>query len=154
MNVLEQFQESRLAEGEMTRVEIESHLKEIHGTICIIEEIYPDIGDRYREQLREKVRELIDSPIDETRLLMEVAVFANKIDISEELSRIRSHIGKMMEIVKSDGACGRELDFVSQEINREINTVGAKVPDYRVSERAVQIKSALDKIKEQVRNIE
>jgi uncharacterized protein (TIGR00255 family) len=154
LGVLERFQKSRLAEGEMTRVEIESHLRDIDESTDRIESVYPDVVERYREQLRGKIRELIDADIDETRLLMEAAVFANKVDISEEVSRIRSHIVKMRDTAKSGGACGRELDFISQEINREVNTVGAKVPDYQISESAVRIKTALDKIKEQVRNIE
>jgi uncharacterized protein (TIGR00255 family) len=148
------FQQSRNEEGLMTRSELKTHLEEIAGVIDSIEEIYPSVVDSYREQLKEKVEELIGSQIDETRLLMEVAVFANKADVSEEISRIKSHVRKMDEVIDAGGTCGRELDFISQELNREINTVGAKVPDYRISEGAVQIKTALEKIKEQVRNIE
>jgi uncharacterized protein (TIGR00255 family) len=148
------FQQSRNEEGLMTRDELKIHLQEIARVIENIEAIYPSVVDSYREQLKEKVEELIGSQIDETRLLMEVAVFANKVDVSEEISRIKSHVRKMDEIIDAGGTCGRELDFISQELNREINTIGAKVPDYRISEGAVQIKTALEKIKEQVRNIE
>ena len=154
LDTVEKFQESRRAEGEMTRVELETHISEIYEIVQKIERLYPAVVDRFREQISERVRELIGSEIDETRVMMEVAVYANKVDISEEVSRIKSHVKKMREIIKGDGACGRELDFISQELNREINTVGAKAPDYAISESAVMIKTALEKIKEQVRNIE
>ena len=154
LDTVEKFQESRRAEGEMTRVELEMHISEIYDIVQKIESLYPAVVDRFREQISERVRELIGSEIDETRVMMEVAVYANKVDISEEVSRIKNHVKKMREIIKGDGACGRELDFISQELNREINTVGAKAPDYAISESAVMIKTALEKIKEQVRNIE
>ena len=154
IQTVELFQESRRAEGEMTKAELQSYLAEINGIIEKIEATYPTVVDSYRAQLKEKVQELIGSQIDEMRLMMEVAVYANKADISEEISRIKGHVRKMEEIIQSSGTCGRELDFISQELNREINTVGAKVPDYTISECAVQIKTALEKIKEQVRNIE
>lgn len=151
---LEKFQESRQVEGEMTRDELKTFITEIDQTIGQIEEVYPGVVEKFREQTRQRVLQLIDSEIDETRLMMEVAVFANKVDISEEVSRIKSHVKKMRQVIDGDGACGRELDFMAQELNREINTVGAKSPDYMISESAVRIKTVLEKIKEQVRNIE
>jgi uncharacterized protein (TIGR00255 family) len=151
---IERFQESRRAEGQMTKTEIQFHIGAINETIGKIESLSPAVVETYRMQLKDKIRELIGSQIDETRLMMEIAVFANKADISEELSRVKNHVRKMEETLESGEACGRELDFITQEINREINTLGAKVPDYSISECAVQIKAALEKIKEQVRNIE
>jgi uncharacterized protein (TIGR00255 family) len=148
------FQESRRAEGEMTKEEIQLHIGVIKEIIGKIESLSPAVVETYRNQLKERIQELIGSQIDETRLMMEVAVFANKADISEELSRVKSHVLKMEKTLESKAACGRELDFITQEINREINTLGAKVPDYEISECAVQLKAALEKIKEQVRNIE
>jgi uncharacterized protein (TIGR00255 family) len=154
IRTIEVFKESRRREGEMTKAEIQSYIDDINEIIQRIESLSPAVVETYRNQLKEKIQELIGSQIDETRLMMEVAVFANKADISEELSRVKNHVAKMEETLESDEACGRELDFISQEINREINTIGAKVPDYSISECAVQIKAALEKIKEQVRNIE
>ena len=151
---LEKFQESRRVEGEMTKAELETFISEIDETMSNVEAVYPGVVDRFREQTRQRVQQLIDTEIDETRLMMEVAVFANKVDISEEISRIKSHMKKMRQIIQGDGACGRELDFMAQELNREINTVGAKSPEYSISESAVRIKTVLEKIKEQVRNIE
>jgi uncharacterized protein (TIGR00255 family) len=155
IQTIERFQESRRAEGEMTKAEIQAHIREINETIGKIEALSPAVMETYRTQLKEKIRELIGSQIDETRLMMEVAVYANKTDISEELSRVKNHVRRMEETLEcSNAACGRELDFIGQEINREINTLGAKVPEYSISECAVRIKAALEKIKEQVRNIE
>jgi uncharacterized protein (TIGR00255 family) len=151
---LGEFMESRRIEGEMTRKELQAHVAEIKSLLVRIENAYPSVVDRYMNQLKEKIQELIDNQIDETRLIMEVGIYANKVDISEEISRIKSHMKNMEEIIEVEAACGRKLDFVTQELNREVNTVGAKVPDYSVSESAVQIKTALEKIKEQVRNIE
>lgn len=151
---LDKFQESRRVEGEMTRTELETFISEIDETVGQIEAVYPGVVDKFREQTRQRVMQLIESEIDETRLMMEVAVFASKVDISEEVSRIKSHMKKMRQIIDGDGACGRELDFMAQELNREINTVGAKSPEYVISESAVRIKTVLEKIKEQVRNIE
>jgi uncharacterized protein (TIGR00255 family) len=85
---------------------------------------------------------------------MEIALFANKVDISEEISRIKGHLKKIEVTIQKDRANGRELDFILQEVNREINTIGSKVPDYSVSENVVDMKTVLEKIKEQVRNIE
>jgi uncharacterized protein (TIGR00255 family) len=151
---LDMFQESRRAEGEMTKAELNAFISEIEETIGQIEAVYPGVVDKFREQTRQRVRQLIESELDETRLMMEVAVFASKVDISEEVSRIKSHMKKMRQVIDGDGACGRELDFMAQELNREINTVGAKSPEYTISENAVRIKTVLEKIKEQVRNIE
>ncbi len=149
-----EFQDSRFREGKNTRDDITGYIHTILESAGAVESMSPAIIDRYKAQLREKINELIDGRTDETRVLMEVGVFANKIDISEEVSRIRGHLNKMLDLIRTNGSCGRELDFMSQEVNREINTIGAKVPDYSISEKVVEMKTILEKIKEQVRNIE
>jgi len=154
IKTIEDFQSSRYIEGENTRAELEKYIHTIQSSLNEIETVAPSIIEKYKGQLQEKISELINERMDETRIMIEVGIFANKVDISEEISRIRGHLNKMLDTVNSDGACGRELDFISQEINREINTIGAKVPDYSVSEKVVEIKTNLEKIKEQVRNIE
>jgi uncharacterized protein (TIGR00255 family) len=148
------FQESRYFEGENTKKEILSHLELINDSLAHVSATYPAVVERYKVQLKEKVQELIEGKIDETRIMMEVGIFANKVDISEEISRIKGHVSKMMNALQSEEACGRELDFILQELNREVNTIGSKVPDYSVSEEVVNMKSCLEKIKEQVRNVE
>jgi uncharacterized protein (TIGR00255 family) len=151
---LSDFQESRSIEGVETARHIEGFIREIDDRLGEIDTMIPEVVARYRDTLRKRIQELIDDRVDEMRLVMEVGIFANKVDIAEEVSRIRAHIERMRKILATGGVCGRELDFVSQEVHREINTVGAKVPDYFVSEKAVEIKTSLEKIKEQVRNLE
>jgi len=154
LDTVQAFQESRHVEGENTKKEILSYLEVISTSLDQIFAVYPPIVEKYKAQLKEKIQELIGNKIDETRIMIEVGIFANKVDISEELSRIEGHIKKMTALIHSDEAYGRELDFIIQELNREINTIGSKVPEYCVSEEVVNMKSCLEKIKEQVRNIE
>lgn len=154
VETLKSYQDSRLLEGENTKKDLLSCIEEIKGSINRIEKIYPSVTERYKEQLRDKVRELIMEKVDDMRLLMEVGIFANRVDISEEISRINCHVQRMIQTLNSKKACGREIDFIIQEINREINTIGSKVPDYLISEEVVNTKINLEKIKEQVRNIE
>lgn len=154
VQTIEEFQDSRLREGENAKEDITAYIHAILESVESVERMSPAIIDKYKTQLQEKINELISGKMDETRVLMEVGVFANKIDISEEISRIKGHLKKMLSIIQKDGSCGRELDFMSQEVNREINTIGAKVPDYAISEKVVDMKTSLEKIKEQVRNIE
>jgi len=148
------FQESRRREGENTKKEILEYIREINGSVSEVESQCPAIIEKYSVQLKEKISELVSTGVDETRVMMEVGIFASKMDISEEISRIKSHVHNMVEKMGSVGSHGRELDFIVQELTREVNTIGAKVPDYAVSEKVVSVKSFLDKIKEQVRNIE
>jgi uncharacterized protein (TIGR00255 family) len=141
-----EFQKSRNAEGEMTKAELIEYVREVESFLQKVESEYPPVVDKYKEQLRGKIRELIDSQLDETRLIMEIALFANKVDISEEISRIKGHLKKIEVTIQKDRANGRELDFILQEVNREINTIGSKVPDYSVSENVVDMKTVLEKI--------
>ena len=148
------FLKSRAEEGENIKRDLLTYIDTIESSVERIEKDYPSIVDRYRLQLKDKIRELIDDKVDETRLLIEAGIFANKVDISEEISRICGHTKKLRATVEKNGTCGRELDFITQEINREINTIGSKVPDYNVAEEVIAVKTFLEKIKEQVRNIE
>jgi len=154
INTVNSFQESRLQEGEQAKRDIIEYLDMIERSLVRVEIACPEVVERYRATLKERIKELLENKIDETRLMMEVGIFASKVDICEEVSRVSSHIHKMKNTMRSDGACGRELDFIIQEINREINTIGSKVPDYKISEEVVNMKTNLEKIKEQVRNIE
>ena len=154
VQVLRKFRDSRSREGELALRDIEEYVGLIAGSLEEITKVYPEVQKRYAGQLRKKIEDLIDGGIDETRLMTEVAIFANKVDISEELSRIKGHIDGMRSTLKSGSPCGRKLDFIAQEMLRETNTIGAKVPDYTVAEQVVQIKTNIERIKEQVRNIE
>jgi uncharacterized protein (TIGR00255 family) len=151
---VEDFQKFRLKEGELARSDIMLYIDMIEKSLKCIESDYPSVVVKYKEQLKSRIRELIDAEIDETRLLMEAGLFATKADVSEEISRMRGHLASMRSLIDSGRSCGRELDFITQELHREINTLGSKVPEYSVSEQVVFIKSSIEKIKEQVRNIE
>jgi uncharacterized protein (TIGR00255 family) len=149
-----EFDRSRREEGVMTRREIEGHLAALSRSVDQVEAALPGVVERFREGLEERIRELVGEQVDETRIVTEAGIYANKVDVSEEVARIRGHLEKMQEALSCRGPCGRELDFITQELLREINTVGSKVPDYEVARKAVEMKTGLDKIKEQVRNVE
>jgi uncharacterized protein (TIGR00255 family) len=148
------FQDSRAAEGEHAKRDILSYIEAISASLGRVERLFPEVSVRYREQLKDKIRDLVDGKLDETRVIMEAGIFASRVDVSEEISRVRGHIGKFLLTAGAAGACGRELDFIVQEMGREVNTIGAKVPDYSVAEEVVSMKTNLEKIKEQVRNVE
>ncbi|MFW6181819.1 MAG: YicC/YloC family endoribonuclease [Spirochaetota bacterium] len=149
-----QYERSRLEEGAMTRREIERHLASLSRSVDQVEAALPAVVERYRLSLEERIRELAGEQVDETRIITEAGIYANKVDVSEEVARIRGHLDRMKAVLSSREPCGRELDFITQELLREINTVGSKVPDYTVAQKAVEMKTGLDKIKEQVRNVE
>jgi uncharacterized protein (TIGR00255 family) len=151
---LEAFQGSRYVEGENTKKDLMTYIKHITNSLKKIAKKCPGVTQRYKKQLKERIQELLNSKVDEARLMMEVGIFASKVDISEEVSRIRGHIDKMVSLINMNESCGRELDFIVQELNREVNTIGSKVPDFEISAEVVLVKTSLEKIKEQVRNIE
>ncbi len=115
----------------------------------------PEVVKEYRKRLESRIRELIDQqPVDETRIAMEVAIFADRCSIDEELTRLRSHISQMRQAFELEEPVGRKLDFLVQEMNREINTIGSKANDLFISKCVVELKSEMEKIREQVQNIE
>jgi uncharacterized protein (TIGR00255 family) len=148
---------------EMRKTEGAALLKDMIERIHSVKKVISDISqsstiviEQYRERLKKRIEEFIGNEFqaDESRLLTEVAVFAEKADISEELTRLSSHCEQFVVITSETGAIGRKLDFLVQEMNRETNTIGAKANDYRISQNVVVMKSELEKIKEQVQNIE
>ena len=115
----------------------------------------PSVVTEYKEKLSKRIADLLDSPaIDEARIATEVAVFADKCDINEEISRLTSHIDQFTKALESNEPQGRRLDFLSQEMNREINTMGSKANDLELSKLVIEMKNELEKIKEQIRNVE
>ena len=151
---VEIFQRTRSIEGENTGKDLLAYVLAVSDSLGKVERLAPAVSEKYKAQLKERVRELVDGKVDETRIMMEVGIFASKIDVSEEISRAGGHIRRFSAAIAAGGACGRELDFIVQEMGREVNTIGSKVPDYSVAEEVVSMKTNLDKIKEQVRNIE
>lgn len=127
---------------------------QIRAYIYTLKELAPRVAEQYRERLTRKLKEYISGTIDETRILTEAAIFAEKADITEELTRLESHLAQFSETVSLAGPIGRKLDFLVQEMNREINTVGSKANNGEIARLVVEVKSELEKIKEQVQNIE
>ncbi len=152
---LEKLREMRIKEGLMLVEGIYSIIDAVEEIIKEIEELSSESVDERFKELKEKVQRLIDnSEIDETRLLQEIAFMAEKADISEELSRLKSHIKQLRDTLKSGPSVGRKLDFILQECFREINTIGSKSTDYRISERVVKVKTEIEKIREQAQNLQ
>ena len=152
---LQQFMESRQREGEQVKEDILQKLAGMTGNIGGIEERYPQMVGDYRKKLEDKVRELLaDTNVDESRIATEVVIYADKICVDEETVRLRSHIQNMEEELLRGGNVGRKLDFIAQEMNREANTILSKANDITVSNMAIDLKTEIEKIREQVQNIE
>lgn len=150
-----QFMESREREGEQLKADILQKLSGMTGNIAGIEERYPQMVRDYRKKLTDKVKELLaDSNVDESRIATEVVIYADKICVDEETVRLRSHISNMEEELIRGGNVGRKLDFIAQEMNREANTILSKANDITVSNMAIDLKTEIEKIREQVQNIE
>ncbi len=151
----EKFVEARVHEGEALKDDLMQKLDEILETVAFVEERFPQILLEYREKLRAKVRELFaDAQIDENRLATEVTIFADKICVDEEIVRLRSHVEAVKAALETGGSIGRKLDFIAQEMNREANTTLSKANDLEVSNRAIDLKTAIEKVREQIQNIE
>lgn len=151
----EKFVETRVKEGEHLRDDLIGKLDDMLAHVDYITERSPQIIAEYRQKLEEKVRELIgDSAVDENRLLTEVTIFADKVCVDEELVRLRSHIATTRENLVQGGSIGRKLDFIAQEMNREANTILSKANDLEISNRAIELKTEIEKVREQIQNIE
>ena len=151
----ESFVESRIKEGENLRNDLISKLDGMLEVVAFIEERSPQIITQYRENLTNRVKEMLaDSKIDESRILTEVTIFADKVCVDEELVRLRSHIEIVKNTLLEGGGIGRKLDFLAQEMNREANTILSKANDLEVSNRGIELKTEIEKIREQIQNIE
>ncbi len=150
-----QFVSTRTAEGENLKKDILAKLDVIGEQIGFIEERSPQIVAEYRAKLEEKMRELLaDSQIEESRIAAEVILFADKICTDEEVVRLKSHIQHMRNTLEEKEGIGRKLDFIAQEMNREANTILSKANDIEVSDHAISLKTEIEKIREQIQNIE
>jgi len=152
---MEHFIAMRAAEGERLRDDILSRADTILKIVGEIEERSPITVQEYRDRLYQKLSEVLSSnSIDEQRILTEAAIFADKVAVDEETVRLRSHFDQMRAFFESDQPIGRKLDFIVQEMNREANTIGSKVTDSKLAHKVVDIKGEIEKIREQVQNIE
>ena len=149
------FVQTRVKEGENLRADLITKLDGMLKHVDFITERSPVIVAEYKSRLEEKVKELLeDSKIDENRILLEVTIFADKSCVDEELVRLRSHIETTKETLLQGGSIGRKLDFIAQEMNREANTTLSKSNDLEISNVAIELKTEIEKIREQIQNIE
>ena len=151
----EQLVQTRITEGENLKKDIIGKLDGMLEIVAQIEERSPQIVAEYREKLEAKVAELLgDTQLDESRIAAEVIIFADKICTDEEVVRLKSHINHMKETFESKEGIGRKLDFIAQEMNREANTILSKANDLTVSNMAIDLKTEIEKVREQIQNIE
>ncbi|MFT4146166.1 MAG: YicC/YloC family endoribonuclease [Mobilitalea sp.] len=151
----ERFVETRIVEGENLKQDIISKLDGMLRLVDFIETRSPEIVSEYRKKLYAKVSELLgDTRVDESIMLTEITVFADKICVDEETVRLRSHIQNMKETLNDSDNVGRKLDFIAQEMNREANTILSKANDLEVTNKAIDLKTEIEKVREQIQNIE
>ena len=149
------FVDTRIREGEHLRADLVAKLDYMLSLVDFIEERAPVILGEYRRKLEEKVKEYLESAaIDENRIAAEVTIYADKICVDEEMVRLRSHIESTKAKLLAGGTVGRELDFIAQEMNREANTTLSKSTDLEISDRAIALKTEVEKVREQIQNIE
>ena len=152
---IDKFIEMRSAEGVKLYQDLCGKIDEIQKLVKIVEEASPNTVNAYKQRLYDKIKETInDKDVDEQRLITEVAIFADRVAVDEETVRLNSHINQFLELIKEDEAVGRKLDFLVQEMNRETNTIGSKAQDVKIAQIVVDIKSLIEKIREQIQNIE
>ena len=149
------FDRMRIVEGEKLKADVLSKLEHIENYVSVIEKNSPVTVEQYRERLLGKLNEVLGSSgIDESRILTEAAIFADKIAVDEETVRLRSHISQLRQMLKTGSPIGRKIDFLLQEFNREANTTGSKCQNSDIAHTVVDLKSEIEKIREQIQNIE
>ncbi len=152
---LDQMEEMRLREGESLRADVLDRINRLEKMTGEIEERYPATVEEYRQKLRTRVEELMNgATMDEQRLIQEVAVMADRSAIAEETVRLHSHFAQVREMAEATEPVGRKLDFIVQELNREVNTISSKSQDVPITKIVVSAKAEIEKIREQVQNIE
>ena len=152
---LEQFGNTRIVEGENLKKDLLGKLDHMEELVAFVEKRSPEIMKEYRSKLESKVKELLgDTTIDESRIATEVIIYADKICVDEETVRLRSHIEHARKCLNEDGGIGRKMDFIAQEMNREANTTLSKANDIEISNAAIDLKTEIEKVREQIQNIE
>lgn len=152
---LNSFIAMRETEGSRIKNDFTGRINYIEELVEIIEERSPQVNENYRERLYAKLKEILeDKNIDESRILTETALFADKTAVDEETVRLRSHIDQFRSLLELDEPVGRKLDFLIQEFNREVNTIGSKAQDAEITKIVVELKSEIEKVREQVQNVE
>ena len=154
-DALNELMEMKETEGRFLQIELQQKLLLLKSLLELIKNCAPQAAEAYRDKLRLRMQELLTAiPIDEQRILQEVALFADRSNIDEEITRLQSHFIQFLGLLAGDVPTGRKLDFLLQEINREVNTIGSKANYAEIVNHVVQMKAELEKIREQVQNIE
>ena len=149
------FVAARQTEGRKLREDLLDKLTNMEQSVAFIEQYSPNVVLQYRKRLEDKVKELLEaSAVDESRIVTEVTIYADKICVDEETVRLKSHIDSTRKELLAGGGIGRKLDFIAQEMNREANTILSKAGDLEVSDQAIALKSEIEKVREQIQNIE
>jgi len=152
---LDSLQKMRKEEGINLQKDLEQRIDAIENHAAEIESWHPEVVKEYQNKLKERIKSLNEGmESDETRIAQETALLADRCDITEEITRLKSHLNQFRNFVNTNEPIGRKLEFITQEINREVNTVGSKSSNIKISNRVIEIKSELEKIREQVQNIE
>ena len=154
-NAIESFVEMREAEGEKIKKDLELRIKNISNKLDGIVESSSGLVNEYIVKLEKRINEMLkDSTIDESRLAQEVVIYSDKASIEEEVTRLKSHISQFLSLLNVEDAIGKKLDFLTQEMNREINTIGSKANNLSITNSVVDMKTELENVREQVQNIE
>ncbi len=152
---LDKFIQMRTTEGKKMYDDISSRLDFIEKQVGEVEKLSPETTKAYMQRLTERIREIVeDRNIDDARVLTEAAIFSEKTAVDEETVRLRSHIAQYRQLLQSSEPVGRKLDFLTQELNREVNTIGSKCQDLEITKIVVDLKSEIEKIREQIQNVE
>ncbi|MFH0845011.1 MAG: YicC/YloC family endoribonuclease [Pseudomonadota bacterium] len=155
IRALDSMDDMRCQEGRIIEEDLHERLNLIEGHLDFIEKRAPMVVQAYKGRLKDKINRISnDMELDENRLIQEVAIFADRCDITEEIVRARSHLKQFRDYLSPDDSVGRRLDFLSQEFHREFNTMGVKASDASISAKVVEVKAELEKIREQVQNVE
>lgn len=151
----DKFIEMRKSEGQRLKEDVAARMKTLLQYVEFVEKRSPETVAEYQNRLLARLSELLqDVSVDESRLVMEAAIFADKVAVAEETVRLRSHFSEMEQMLSSDEGIGRKLDFIVQEINRETNTIGSKAQDSQIAHVVIEMKAEIEKIREQIQNIE
>lgn len=151
---LDQLEQWRVEEGDVLKKDLLAKLAVVEGLLAGIEARLPEAVEAHRVKLTEGIEKLIGGKADPARILLEAAVFAEKSDVNEEVVRLKSHLDLFRKFLKFDEPVGKRLDFLCQEIGREINTIGSKPSDVKITQAVIEMKGEVEKIREQVQNIE
>lgn len=155
ISAVSDLSDNRQREGERLKNFFDSCIVNIKEILSVIKERSPETVMEYKQKMKERIEEILSGvEVDESRLLTEIGIFADKVNITEEIIRFESHLKEYSHLLSSKVAIGRKLDFIIQELNREANTMGSKCNDYIISKSVVELKSEIEKLREQVQNIE